>query len=61
MYWLNTQTIIIIALFSYFIGTLTGVYLAKISVFGAILWLVVGGLIAFGSVYVAGKNWGNDE
>ena len=61
MYWLNSQTIIGIALVSYFLGTVIGVYLASVSVFGAIVWLVVGALIGFGSMYFAGKDWGKSK
>ena len=58
MYWLNAQTVIGIAIGSYLVGTVIGVYIASISVFGAVIWLLLGGLVGFGSIVVAGKNWG---
>ena len=61
MYWLNAQTIIIIALVCYLLGTLVGVYLARVSVYSAVIWLIVGGLVAFGSLFFAGKNWQNSK
>ena len=61
MYWLNSQTIIGIALVSYFLGTVIGVYLASISIFGALVWLVVGVLVGLGSMLFAGKDWGKSK
>jgi len=58
MYWLNLQSIIVFTLASYLIGTIVGVYLASVSVLGAIVWLVVGGIVVFGSIFFAGKDWG---
>ncbi len=58
MYWLNTQSIIGIAVVSYLVGTVVGVYLATVSVLGAIVWLVVGAIVVFGSMFFAGKDWG---
>ncbi|MGI9535416.1 MAG: hypothetical protein ACR2NW_10745 [Thermodesulfobacteriota bacterium] len=61
MYWLNAQTIIGIAVGSYMIGTVIGVYLASVSIFGAVVWLIAGGLVGVGSIMVAGKNWGGTK
>ena len=61
MYWLNAQTVIGIAVGSYLLGTVVGVYIASISVFGAVIWLLLGGLVGFGSIIVAGKNWGGTK
>ena len=61
MYWLNAQLIIGIALGSYLIGTVIGVYIASVSVFGAVIWLIIGGLVGTGSIMVAGKNWGGSK
>ena len=61
MYWLNAQTVIGIAVGSYLLGTVIGVYIASISVFGAVIWLILGGLVGFGSIMVAGKNWGGTK
>ena len=58
MYWLNLQSIIVFTLASYLIGTIVGVYLASVSVLGAIVWLVVGAIVVFGSMLLAGKDWG---
>ncbi len=58
MYWLTPQTIIGITLASYLIGTVVGVYLASVSVLGTIVWLVVGAIVGFGSMFFAGKDWG---
>jgi hypothetical protein len=58
MYWLNLQSIIVFTLASYLIGTIVGVYLASVSVLGAIVWLVVGTIVVFGSMFFAGKDWG---
>ncbi len=58
MYWLNLQSIIVFTLASYLIGTIVGVYLASVSVLGAIVWLVVGAIVVFGSMFFAGKDWG---
>ncbi len=61
MYWLNLQSIIVFTLASYFIGTIVGVYLASVSVLGAIVWLVVGAIVVFGSMFFAGKDWGKNK
>lgn len=61
MYWLNAQLIIGIAVGSYLVGTVIGVYIASVSIFGAVIWLVVGGLVGVGSIMVAGKNWGGSK
>ena len=61
MYWLNTQLIIGIAVGSYMVGTVIGVYIASVSIFGAVIWLIVGGLVGVGSIMVAGKNWGGTK
>ncbi len=58
MYWLTPQIIIGITLTSYLIGTIVGVYLASVSVLGAIVWLVVGAIVGLGSMAFAGKDWG---
>jgi len=58
MYWLNTQFIIVFTLLSYLTGTIVGVYLASVSVLGAIVWQVVGRIVVFGSMFFAGKDWG---
>ena len=61
MYWLNAQAIIGIAIASYLIGTVIGVYLASVSILGAVVWLIMGGLVGVGSMLVAGKNWGGTK
>jgi len=61
LYWLNAQLIIGIAVGSYLVGTVIGVYIASVSIFGAVIWLVVGGLVGVGSIMVAGKNWGGSK
>ena len=61
MYWLNSQTIIGIALVSYFLGTVIGVYLASISILGAVVWLVVGAIVGLGSMFFAGKDWNKSK
>ena len=61
MYWLNTQSIIGIAVVSYLVGTVVGVYLASVSVLGAVVWLVVGTIVGFGSMFFAGKDWGKSK
>lgn len=58
MYWLNPQTIIGITLVSYLIGTVVGVYLASVSILGAVVWLVVGAIVGLGSMFFAGRDWG---
>ena len=58
MYWLTPQTIIGITLVSYLIGTVVGVYLASVSVLGAVVWLVVGAIVGLGSMFFAGRDWG---
>ena len=61
MYWLNAQTIIGIAVACYLIGTVIGVYLASVSILGAVVWLIMGGLVGVGSILVAGKNWAGSK
>lgn len=61
MYWLNSHTLIGIALVSYFLGTLVGVYLASVSVLGAVVWLVVGAIVGLGSMHFAGRDWGKTK
>ena len=58
MYWLSTQTIIGVAVASYLVGTVIGVYLASVSILGAAVWIIMGGLVGVGSILIAGKNWG---
>ena len=58
MYWLNTQFLIFITLASYLTGTIVGVYLASVSVLGAIVWLVVGAVVVYLCLHFAGKDWG---
>ena len=41
------------------IGTIAGVYLASVSMLGALVWLIMGALVGFGSILIAGKDWGN--
>lgn len=57
MYWLNIHILIGIIIGSYFIGTITGVYLSTVSVFGAFVWIVGAIVASVGGVFVAGRNW----
>ena len=61
MYWLNSQTILGIALVSYFLGTLIGIYLVSVSVLGALVWLVVAAIVGGGSIFFAGRDWNKSK
>ena len=57
MYWLETYKLIGLLIFAYIVGTVTGVYLSTVSIFGAVVWLIGSVIVGVGGLMIAGKDW----